>query len=278
MAESHRRLARPSLWSAGGAAKKIRRKRASGAATVYPVLAMAAFFAIWEGFVRLLHIPQYLLPAPSAIFAEIYGNAGVLMQHGRATLLVILASFVASVLVGVPLALLISFSPFARRTLYPLIVFSQMIPKIAIAPLFVIWFGFGFLPKLLIAVLISFFAVVIQSIVGFTSLTPQPVRVAQSMGASAWDLFVKVRLPHALPNIFAGLKMAMASSAIGAIVGEFIASQQGLGYLVLVANGQMNTKLAFAGMLIPSVMGIVLYFIVEVAERCTTGWRSARRN
>jgi NitT/TauT family transport system permease protein len=245
---------------------------------MYPVVAIAGFFVFWEAAVRLFHIPSYLLPMPSEIFAEIIDNAGVLARNGQATLLVILASFVTSVAVGVPLALLISFSPFARRTIYPLIVFSQMIPKIAIAPLFVIWFGFGFTPKLLIAVLISFFAVVIQSIVGFTSLRPQPVRVAQSMGATAWDLFIKVRLPHALPNIFAGLKMAMASSAIGAIVGEFIASQQGLGYLVLVANGQMNTKLAFAGMMILSVMGIVLYFIVELVERSTTGWRTTQRN
>ncbi|MBN3801926.1 ABC transporter permease [Paraburkholderia sp. Ac-20336] len=254
-----------------------KRSKRSIAAGLYPVLAIAAFFLIWEGAVRALHIPSYLLPMPSDIFGEIYQNAGVLVHHGQATLLVILASFITSVLLGVPLALLISFSPFARRMIYPLIVFSQMIPKIAIAPLFVIWFGFGFVPKLLIAVLISFFAVVIQSIVGFTSLRPQPIRVAQSMGATRLDLFFKVRLPHALPNIFAGLKMAMASSAIGAIVGEFIASQQGLGYLVLVANGQMDTKLAFAGMLILSVMGIVLYFIVELAERMMTGWRTAQR-
>jgi NitT/TauT family transport system permease protein len=257
---------------------KKRKSRASKAAGLYPIFAVSAFFAIWEALVRLLHIPSYLLPAPSEIFSVIYGNAGMLVRQGQATLLVIVASFVVSVIVGVSLALLISFSPMARRTVYPLIVFSQTIPKIAVAPLFVIWFGFGFLPKLLIAVLISFFAVVIQSTVGFTSLPPQSLRVAQSMGATRMDLFFKVRFPHALPNIFAGLKMAMASSAIGAIVGEFIASQQGLGYLVLVANGQMNTKLAFAGMLILSAMGIVLYFVVELAERFMTGYRSTQRN
>ncbi|MBN3849605.1 ABC transporter permease [Paraburkholderia sp. Ac-20342] len=256
---------------------KKKRSRASKIAGLYPVLAVAAFFAIWQALVRLFHIPSYLLPAPSEIFSVIYDNAGMLAHQGQATLLVIFASFVVSVIVGVSLSLLISFSPLARRTVYPLIVFSQTIPKIAVAPLFVIWFGFGFLPKLLIAVLISFFAVVIQSTVGFTSLHPQPLRVAQSMGATRMDLFFKVRLPHALPNIFAGLKMAMASSAIGAIVGEFIASQEGLGYLVLVANGQMNTKLAFAGMLILSAMGIVLYFVVELAERFTTGYRSTQR-
>jgi NitT/TauT family transport system permease protein len=263
------------MTESGAAKKKSKSRRSTG---LYPVFVIAGFFLLWEGIVRFMHIPTYLLPLPSEIFAEIYQNAGTLLHHGQATLLVVIASFVTSVILGVPLALLISFSPLAKRTLYPLIVFSQMIPKIAIAPLFVIWFGFGFTPKLLIAVLISFFAIVIQSIVGFTSLRPQPLRVAQSMGASQLDLFLKVRLPHALPNIFAGLKMAMASSAIGAIVGEFIASQQGLGYLVLVANGQMDTKLAFAGMLLLSVMGIVLYFVVELAERMMTGWRTTQRN
>jgi NitT/TauT family transport system permease protein len=273
--QSQRKLGKHSPWSTEQSDKKRSRKR--GSTGLYPIVAVAGFFLFWESAVRLFHVPSYLLPMPSEIFEEIFNNAGVLARNGLATLLVIVASFVSSVAVGVPLALLISFSPFARRTIYPLIVFSQMIPKIAIAPLFVIWFGFGFTPKLLIAVLISFFAVVIQSIVGFTSLPPQPIRVAQSMGATSFDLFFKVRLPHALPNIFAGLKMAMASSAIGAIVGEFIASQQGLGYLVLVANGQMNTKLAFAGMMILSIMGIVLYFIVELVERSTTGWRNTQR-
>jgi NitT/TauT family transport system permease protein len=211
------------------------------------------------------------------VFQEIATHSTILMRHSASTLGIILVGFAASVIVGIPLALAVSFSPGFRRTVYPMLVFSQLVPKIAIAPLFVIWFGFGFLPKVLIAFLLSFFAVVLQSIVGFTSIRPEQVRVAQSMGASGSQLFFKVRLPQALPNIFAGLKMAMASSAIGAIVGEFIASQRGLGYLVLVANGEMNTPLSFAGMLLLTLMGIVLYFAVEAVERMTTGWHVSQR-
>jgi NitT/TauT family transport system permease protein len=244
---------------------------------LYPLAAIALFLFIWEAAVYLFRVPKYLLPPPSQVFAEIWNNGAVLLKHGLATVTIILVAFTASTCLGIPLALAISFSPVFRRIVYPIIVFSQVIPKIALAPLFVIWFGFGFLPKVLIAILVSFFAVVIQSIVGFTSIRPEPIRVARSMGAGPLALFLKVRLPHALPNIFAGLKMAMASSAIGAIVGEFIASQQGLGYLVLVANGEMNTALAFAGMLLLSLMGVVLYFSVEIVERLTTGWHTAQQ-
>lgn len=242
-----------------------------------PALAIVILFAAWEASVRLFQIPPYLLPPPSTIFAVIAANATVLLRHAMATVSVILTAFVSAAVIGIPLALGISFSRPFRRIVYPIIVFSQLVPKIALAPMFVIWFGFGFLPKVLIAFLVSFFAVVIQSVVGFTSLRPEPLRVALSMGAGPLDLFLKVRLPHALPNIFAGLKLAIASASIGAIVGEFIASQQGLGYLVLIANGELNTPLAFAGMLLLSLMGVLLYFLVETVERLCTSWHIAQR-
>lgn len=245
--------------------------------SISPLIAVALILVIWEASVYVFKIPPYLLPPPNVVLAEIVKHAPILVKHAGATLSVIMVGFACSVCIGVPLALAVSFSPLFHRTVYPIIVFSQVIPKIAIAPLFVIWFGFGFLPKVLIAFLVSFFPVVIQSIVGFTSIRPEPIRVARSMGAGPVALFFKVRLPHALPNIFAGLKMAMAASAIGAIVGEFIASQQGLGYLVLVANGEMNTSLSFAGMLLLSLMGIVLYFIVETVEKMTIGWHVSQR-
>ena len=242
-----------------------------------PAIAIIILFAVWEASVRVFAIPSYLLPPPSAIFTVIAANAAILLRHSMATLSVILTAFVSATVIGIPLALGISFSPRFRSIVYPLIVFSQLIPKIALAPMFVIWFGFGFLPKVLIAFLVSFFAIVIQAVVGFTSLRPEPIRVALSMGAGPLDLFLKVRLPHALPNIFAGLKLAIASASVGAIVGEFIASQQGLGYLVLVANGDLNTPLAFAGMLLLSLMGVLLYFAVETIERLSTSWHIAQR-
>ncbi len=242
-----------------------------------PTLAIAGLLVAWELAVRGFNISPFLLPPPSRVFAEIGSQGPVLFRHAGSTLGIILAGFALSTVVGIPVALAVSFSPFFRRAIYPLIVFAQLIPKIALAPLFVIWFGLGFLPKVLIAFLLSFFPIVVQATVGFTSIRPEQIRVARSMGASSWALFAKVRLPHALPNVFAGLKMAMASSAIGAIVGEFIASQRGLGYLVLVANGEMNTPLAFAGMLLLTFMGVALYFAVELAERMTTSWHVSQR-
>jgi NitT/TauT family transport system permease protein len=242
-----------------------------------PVIGISLLFAIWEIGVRVTNVSVFLLPPPSRIFQEIWTHGPMLMRHASSTLGIILAGFALSAIVGIPLALAVAFSPLFRRTVYPMLVFSQLVPKIALAPLFVIWLGFGFLPKVLIAFLLSFFAVVLQSVVGFTSIRPEQVRVARSMGAKGATLFFKVRLPQALPNIFAGLKLAMASSAIGAIVGEFIASQRGLGYLVLVANGEMNTPLSFAGMLLLTLMGIVLYFAVEGVERLTTGWHVSQR-
>jgi NitT/TauT family transport system permease protein len=242
-----------------------------------PAIALLGLFAAWEVAVRALGVPHHLLPAPSRIAAEIAANAGDLAFHAWATLRVLLAGFALSVLVGVPLAMAVSFSPFFRRTLYPVIVFSQLIPKIAVAPLFIIWFGFGALPKVLIAFLVSFFPVVIDSIVGFTSIRPETIRVARSMGASPLDLFLKVRLPAALPNIFAGLKMAMAAAAVGAIVGEFVASSEGLGYLLQVANGEIKTPLAFACLILLSLMGIVLYFAIESVERVAIRWHVSQR-
>ncbi|MCO5090339.1 ABC transporter permease [Bosea sp. (in: a-proteobacteria)] len=253
------------------------KRRRSESSSVSVLISLAILMVIWEGAVRVFSIPAFLLPPPTLIFAEIVKNHRILLIHAQATLSVILTGFLCSAVIGIPLAFAISFSGFFRRTVYPMIVFSQLIPKIALAPIFVIWFGFGFLPKVLIAFLVSFFGVVIQSIVGFTSLRPEAVRVAQSMGANTFDLFRKVRLPHALPNIFAGLKLAIASASIGAIVGEFIASQQGLGYLVLIANAELNTPLSFAGMLLLSLMGVGLYFIVETAERFFTGWHVSQR-
>ena len=244
---------------------------------LYPLAAIGLFFALWEAGVWLFKVPPFLLPPPSRVFAVMWENAPTLLKHARATVTIIVVGFGISTCIGIPIALAVSFVPAFRRIVYPIIVFSQVIPKIAIAPLFVIWFGFGFLPKVLIAVLVSFFAIVLQATVGFTSIRPEPLRVARTMGAGPWVLFVKIRLPHALPNIFAGLKLAMASSAIGAILGEFIASQEGLGYMVLVANGEMNTPLAFAGMLLLAMVGVLLYFVVEVVERMTTGWHIAQQ-
>jgi NitT/TauT family transport system permease protein len=242
-----------------------------------PLVALGGMFVVWEAAVRALGLPHHLLPAPTRIFWEFGRNGEDLFWNALATLKIILAGFALSVCVGIPLALAVSFWPFFQRTIYPIIVFSQLIPKIAVAPLFIIWFGFGGTTKTLIAFLVSFFPVVIDSIVGFLSMRPETIRVARSMGASSWDLFFKVRLPHALPNIFAGLKMAMAAAAVGAIVGEFVASSEGLGYMLLVAHGELKTPLAFACLILLSLIGIMMYFVIETIERVSIRWHVSQR-
>ena len=251
--------------------------RETAKSVLMPFVTIACLLAVWEACVSAFGVPAHLLPKPSSVFAEFYANASLLMFHAAATTSIILSGFVLSVVVGIPLALAVSFSAFFKKTLYPIIIFSQLIPKIAIAPIFIIWFGFGTTPKVLLTFLVAFFPIVIDSIVGFLSIRTEQLRVARSMGASSWKLFFKVRLPQALPNIFAGLKMAMAMSSTGAIVAEFVASSEGLGYLLLVANGELKTALAFACLFLLIFIGIVLFFAVEAVERATTGWHVSQR-
>jgi NitT/TauT family transport system permease protein len=157
------------------------------------------------------------------------------------------------------------------------IVFLQIIPKIAVAPLFIIWFGFGFTPKLLVVFLLSFFPIVVASIAGFKSVDPDIMDFARTTGAGAWRLFAKIRLPQALPQIFTGLKVGAALAATAAVVAEFVASDKGLGYLLLQYNGQLETPMVFAIIILLSLIGLVVYYVVELVERFTIPWHVSRR-
>jgi NitT/TauT family transport system permease protein len=180
--------------------------------------------------------------------------------------------YLLSIVIGIPLALAIFLSPFFARTVYPLLVSSQAMPKTAIAPLFVVWFGFGLLPKVLIAFLIAFFPIVINTVVGLASIEPEKLYLARSMGMSPMTTFFKIRLPQALPAIFGGLKIAITLAVVGAVVGEFVGAEAGLGYLLLVANGNLNTPLLFAGLVGLTVIGVVAFMLVEIAERIAIPW------
>jgi len=231
---------------------------------------------VWQVGVKILDVKAYILPPPTQIVLELFNSWDQIYFHALITASEILIGFFLSVVIGIPMALAISFSRFCQRTLYPILVFFQLIPKIALAPLFIIWFGFGMFPKVLITFLLSFFPVVIDSIVGFTSLHIEAVYLARSMGASNKDFFFKVQLPNALPNIFAGIKMAMAFSTVGAVVGEFVGSSEGLGYLLLVANGDLNTQLLFACLLVLSTIGLVFYYIIELIEKVSIPWHISK--
>jgi NitT/TauT family transport system permease protein len=234
--------------------------------------------AVWEFGVRLGNIPAYLLPPPTAIFASLVNDWKIIYLNIHPTLISILGGFALSVVIGVPLATAIVFSRLAERVLYPPMVASQAIPKIAVAPLFIVWMGYGVMPKVWIAFLIAFFPIVIDTVVGLRSIQPEMLQLGRSMGGSTLRMFLKLRLPNALPNLFAGLKVAITLAVVGAITGEFVGSQAGLGYLLTSASGQMDTALVFAVLVTISVIAMILFMIIETLEKLVIPWHSSMRS
>lgn len=234
-------------------------------------------FVVWDLLVRLLSIPVYLLPPPLVVFSAIVEHWRTLGIHTLWTVATILAGFIAAALVAIPLAMLIVVSPTFERLLYPPMVATQAIPKIALAPLFIVWFGFGLMPKVAVAFLIAFFPIVIDTIVGLRSIDPSMVQLARSMGAPPHRVFLRLRLPNALPMIFGGLKVASALAVVGALTGEFVGSDKGLGYVLLQASGNLNTALLFATLVILSLVAMVFFYAVELVERIMIPWHVSQR-
>jgi NitT/TauT family transport system permease protein len=236
------------------------------------IAGFVVLFAAWEGSVRLFHVKEYLLPPPSLVLDAFLGHWQTVLLSAWTTTQEILAGYAVGVLVSVPLALAIAYSRVLEATAYPVIVFLQIVPKIAVAPLFIIWFGFGFTPKLLLVFLLSFFPIVVSGIAGFKSIDPEIMDFARSTGAGDFLMFIKIRLPHALPEIFTGLKVGAAFSATAAVVAEFVASDRGLGYLLLQYNGDLNTPMVFATIILLSAIGLAVYYAVALLERLTIPW------
>jgi NitT/TauT family transport system permease protein len=243
-----------------------------------PLALAIVVVVVWELGVRLGNVPAYLLPPPTAILASLVNDWKVISLNVYPTLVAILGGFALSVVIGIPLATVIVFSRLAERILYPPMIASQAIPKVAIAPLFVVWMGFGVLPRVWIAFLIAFFPVVIDTVIGLRSVQPEMLQLGRSMGGGSLRVFLKLRLPNALPNIFAGLKVAIALAVVGAITGEFVGSQAGLGYLLTSASGQMDTALVFAVLVTISVIAMVLFMIIEAVEKLVIPWHSSMRS
>ncbi|MBI1773878.1 MAG: ABC transporter permease [Proteobacteria bacterium] len=237
----------------------------------------ALFFAVWESAVWIFGVKEYLLPPPTKIWSEFARRYDLVMGGAWVTTQEILAGYLLAVAISVPLALAIAYSRFVENAIYPVVVFLQIIPKIAIAPLFIIWFGFGFTPKLLLVFLLCFFPVVVASIAGFKSVDPDIMDFARTTGASGWRLFAKISLPQALPHIFTGLKVGAALAATAAVVAEFVASDRGLGYLLLQYNGNLDTPMVFAIIVLLSLIGVAVYYAVELLERLTIPWHVSQQ-
>lgn len=236
------------------------------------VLTLGVSFVVWEAVVRLFEIPQFLVPAPSAVWTTLRARGGFFVRHAYVTLGETVAGFLVGLVVGIALALLITYSRRIADILLPLVVIGQIIPKVAIAPLLLIWFGYGALSKVLIAFLIGFFPIVVNTAAGLRSVEPEMLELVRSLRATNWQIFRKVRLPQALPHVASGMKISITLAVIGAVVGEFVGGNQGLGYLIIVSNYEVNTPLMFAALFLLSLLGLALYGLIALLERLLIPW------
>jgi len=246
-------------------------------AWITPVLSLLCCLAVWEGVVRYFQVPVYLIPAPSLIVSKLVAAYPLFLQETLHSVIAIIIGFALAVLVGIPAATLMIYSAWFRRSIYPILLTAQVLPKVALAPLFIVWFGFGLLPKVLMTFLISFFPIVIDTLTGLNSVRPESLMLVRSMGGSRWQAFWKIRLPTALPSIFGGFKVAITFAVVGTIVAEFVGSDHGLGYMLVLARGNLDTVTVFAAILWLIAIGFLFYFAVEVAERICIRGRAANR-
>ncbi len=220
---------------------------------------------MWEIGTRALRVPLYLLPPPTEIFRVFYLELPRLLMHGWVTTYEMMLGFIMAVGIAVPLAIGITSYRRFDSLVTPTLLFFQVVPKIAIAPLFLVWFGIGTTPKVMVAFLISFFPIVIDTAVGLRSIAPEMIDLARSMGASRMQIFREFRLPTSLPYLFSGLKVAATLSVAGAVVGEFVGADKGLGYLLLVTNSNMQTALMFATIVALTIIGLVFFYVIELS-------------
>jgi NitT/TauT family transport system permease protein len=232
----------------------------------------------WDLCIRAFKIPQYLIPTPWQVVQQLVKEWPMLWRESLPTLYATLGGFVLSALVGVPVAMWIAYSRLVESFVYPLLVFSQSVPKVAIAPLFVVWFGFGVIPKVIAAFLLGFFPVIVATVQGFKSIESDVIDLARSMGASPLKVFLKFRLPQAMPAIFSGLKVSVTLAVVGAVVGEFVGSNSGLGYVLQKANGSFDLPLMFAALVILSMIGVLLFLVLELIERWVLPWHASQRH
>ncbi|MBD8062857.1 ABC transporter permease [Actinomycetaceae bacterium Sa1BUA1] len=243
-----------------------------------PALVLVAVVAAWWFVTWREMVPAYLVPAPQDVLTTLWADRTLLLEHTWVTTQETLIGFVLAAVIGVATAVLLVYSPTAEKSLYPLILFAQVIPKIAIAPILVVWFGFGLTPKVILAVLIAFFPVVVSAVAGLRSVDPELLELSATMGASRWKTFVKIRFPSALPSLMSGLKVAVTLAVVGAVVGEFVGADRGLGYVLLLASGNLDAPLLFADLILMSLIGVVLFVLVEALEAAVIPWHASRRD
>lgn len=246
--------------------------------TLTALAVLVAVFAGWEIAVRAFAVKPIILPAPSAVFAELFSDPVWYLRHAWYTLLVTLGGFALSVVFGVALAVAIVESRLLEKTIYALIVGLNSVPKVAVAPLFVIWLGTGAEPKIAIGFLIAVFAIVIDTVLGLKSVPSDILDLARAMRGGRLATLWRIRFPCALPSLFAGMKVAVSLALVGTIVGEFVSSQRGLGYVILSAQGTFDTARVFAAIIMLGIMGVALFWLIALAERLVIPWHVSQKH
>ncbi len=239
---------------------------------IIPICLTSTLLVLWELLVWLFDVKQWLLPAPSSILQEIFESRQLLFNHSVTTISEIIIGFLLSLVIGVCLAGAIAYSNVVERFAYPFVIASQTIPVIVIAPLLLIWIGYGMIPKIIVVILISFFPIVVNTVDGLKSADNDTMRMLKTLGASRWQIFVKLQVPYSIPFLFSGMRVAITLSVIGAVIGEWVGSSSGLGYLMMRSAPQFLTERVFASIVILSGIGIFLFALVVVIERLYMPW------
>ena len=239
---------------------------------VLPLLAVLILGVAWEGAVLFFEIPVYMFPALSVIWSEFLTNVGLVAGHTVATLGTVMGGFALSIAISVPLAVLIASSPLMANAIYPLLVLTQSVPKVALAPILVVVLGAGEIPRLVVTFLVAFFPLVTSLATGLLTTPADLIELGRSYKATWWQELVRIRFPSSVPFMFNGLKLAITFAVVGATVGEFVAADKGLGYQIMAATAFFNTPAAFGALVILSLLGIVLFQAVVIIEKVFFSW------
>ncbi len=246
-------------------------------AVLLPMFSAVGGLAFWEAAVELMRLPPYLLPAPSLVVAELIQHRGLLMRELGFTAFASAVGFAVALVLGVVLGAAITASRTVDRMLYPWLVISHAIPKVVVAPLFIVWIGFGMKSEIIFVIVFTVFPVIVNTVTGLKSADLELLQLVRSMGASRLQSLWKIRIPAALPSIFAGIKISATLAPLGAVIGEFVASNQGLGHVLIQSVGSLETPLAFAAVMVISVFGIAIWYAAELAERAAIPWHASQR-
>jgi NitT/TauT family transport system permease protein len=241
-----------------------------------PLAAFLAFGIVWAAAVRLFKVPPILLPGPLVVLDAALKNADVLLTAAASTVTDIILAMVIAVVAGFATAVLIGISPWLRRMIFPYILMTQVVPKVALAPILIAWFGIGMQSRLILAFLIAYFPMVINTLAGVLATSEMNLRYARSLAASDWQILRKVQLPSALPSIMGGIKITAALAVVGIVVGEFVATEGGLGKVIIDATAVLDTALTIAATLIIAGIGLALLGLVELAEHRVIYWQVGR--